>query len=191
MPNFYIIAGCNGAGKTTAAYNLLPNVFETIEFVNADEIAKGLSPFNAEALAFTAAKVMLERINSLLNENKSFAIETTLSGHTYLKYIELAKSKGYNIILFFVYLNSKELAIQRVTLRVSKGGHNIPKQIIERRYKKGIKNVQQYCNLVNDWYIYDNSNSLINWYKLVAKKVQNKLDIKNKEIYKKLINYDK
>jgi predicted ABC-type ATPase len=184
MPNLYIIAGCNGAGKTTAAYNLLPNVFETVEFVNADLIAQGISPLNIEGAAFAAARIMLERIEDLLSENKSFAIETTLSGHTYLKYIEQAKQKNYAITLFFVYLNSIALAKERVALRVSKGGHNIPAETIERRYKKGLANFKQYAALVDDWYIYDNSTYQNNGYDLIAYKEENKLEIINFEIYK-------
>jgi predicted ABC-type ATPase len=184
MPNLYILAGCNGAGKTTAAYNLLPNVFETVEFVNADEIARGLSPLNAESVAFAAARIMLERVEHLLQENKSFAFETTLSGHTYLKYIEQAKTKGYTITLFFVYLNSIELAKQRVALRVSKGGHNIPTETIERRYKKGLVNFKQYAVLVDDWYVYDNSGEILDWYNLIAKNINGELEISNFDNYK-------
>ncbi len=100
MPTIYIIAGPNGAGKTTAAYTLLPDVFNTYEFVNADEIARGLSPFNFEGVTFQAARIMIERLYQLVKENKSFAFETTLSGLTYLPFIKDAKTKGYDIILF-------------------------------------------------------------------------------------------
>ena len=91
MPDIYIIAGCNGAGKTTAAYNLLPDVFNTVEFVNADEIARGLSPFNPEGVAFQAGRIMIDRIQQLITLQKSFALETTLSGLTYFKFITSAK----------------------------------------------------------------------------------------------------
>ena len=138
MPDIFIIAGCNGAGKTTAAYSLLPETFKTIEFVNADEIARGLSPLNVEGAAFQAGRIMLSRITQLIDENKSFAFETTLSGVTYIKFLKEAKLKGYGITFFFVYLNNTELAKSRVALRVSKGGHNIPKDVIERRYAKGL-----------------------------------------------------
>ncbi len=114
MPSLYIIAGCNGAGKTTAAYNLLPDVFKTLEFVNADEIARGLSPFNPEGVAFQAGKIMLERLKDLLSRKKSFAFETTLSSSTFLNFIQLAKSEGYDIILFFIWLNNVKLAKERV-----------------------------------------------------------------------------
>ena len=133
MPDIYIIAGCNGAGKTTAAYNLLPDVFNTVEFVNADEIARGLSPFNPEGVAFQAGRIMIDRIQQLITLQKSFALETTLSGLTYFKFITSAKEKGYGVVLFFVYLNSIQLAVSRVALRVSKGAHNILENVIGRR----------------------------------------------------------
>ena len=102
MPDIYIIAGCNGAGKTTAAYNLLPDVFKTVEFVNADEIARGLSPFNPSGVAFQAGRIMLERLALLTQDSQSFSFETTLSGNTYFPFIKNAKEKGYGITFFFV-----------------------------------------------------------------------------------------
>jgi len=102
MPTLYILAGPNGAGKTTAAYSLLPNVFETVEFVNADEIARGLSPLNVDSVAFQAGRIMLERLDYFIKEKKSFAFETTLSGLSYLKFIRLAKMSGFEITFFFV-----------------------------------------------------------------------------------------
>ena len=168
MPDIYIIAGCNGAGKTTAAYNLLPDVFRTVEFVNADEIARGLSPFNPEGVAFHAGRIMLERMSNLTKENKSFSFETTLSGLAYLKFITTAREKGYGIKFFFVYIKSFHLAIERVALRVIKEGHNIPPEVIERRYYKGLQNFSRYTAHANVWYLYDNSGSE---YELVAKSV--------------------
>lgn len=181
MPDIYIIAGCNGAGKTTAAYNLLPDVFKTVEFVNADEIARGLSPFNPEGVAFLAGRIMLERMGNLINENKSFSFETTLSGLAYLKFITTAWEKGYGITFFFVFINSFHLAIARVALRVSKGGHHIPPDVIERRYYKGLQNFSRYAAQANDWYLYDNSGSE---YKLVAKNVDKVEKIINFELFK-------
>jgi predicted ABC-type ATPase len=181
MPEIFIIAGCNGAGKTTAAYNLLPDVFKTVEFVNADEIARGLSPFNPAGVAFQAARIMLERLDQLVEENQSFSFETTLSGFTYLSFINKAKEKGYGITFFFVYLNSVELAIERVAIRVSKGGHTIPENVIRRRYDKGLHNFLMYAAVADDWYIYDNSGA---GYELVAKRVNNEEEIINFELFK-------
>lgn len=184
MPSIYIIAGCNGAGKTTAAYNLLPDVFRTIEFVNADEIARGLSPFNPEGVAFRAGKIMLQRLNELVTRKKSFAFETTLSGLTYLKFVQSAKLKGYDVTLFFIWLNNFELAKKRVAARVNKGGHNIPEDVIERRYNKGIKNFSKYLATSDDWYIYDNSGA---GYMLAAKSIAAQKDIFNFDVYNKLM----
>ncbi len=183
MPDIFIIAGCNGAGKTTAAYNLLPEVFKTVEFVNADEIARGLSPLNVEGVAFQAARIMIERIEQLITGNKSFSFETTLSGLSYLKFIKEAKEKGYGITFFFVYLNSAELAKSRVALRVSKGGHNIPDEVITRRYSKGINNFSKYALLADDWYLYDNSASD---YQLIAKNISGEKEISNFDLYNKI-----
>lgn len=181
MPDIFIIAGCNGAGKTTAAYNLLPGVFKTVEFVNADEIARGLSPFNQTGVAFQAGRIMLERLEQLIGENKSFSFETTLSGLTYLDFIRKAKEKGYGITLFFVFLNSVNLAKERVAIRVSKGGHSIPDEVIERRYFKGLDNFSKYATEANDWYVYDNSGKN---YELVATRENNEKKIINFEIFK-------
>jgi predicted ABC-type ATPase len=103
MPEIFIIARRNGAGKTTAAYNLLPQVFKTIEFVNADEIARGLSPFNVEGVAFKAGRIMLERIEQLIHENKNFSFETTLSGLSYLEIIKEAKQKNMALHFFCLF----------------------------------------------------------------------------------------
>lgn len=129
MSNLYIISGCNGAGKTTASYTILPEILGCREFVNADEIAKGISPFQPEKVSFLAGRIMLERINELLEQNTDFAIETTLTTLSYRKTIELAKRKGYQITLLFFWLNDVDLAIERVKTRVTEGSHNIPEEV--------------------------------------------------------------
>ena len=136
----YIIAGPNGAGKTTLSYTILPEIFDYDEFVNADEIAKGISPLNPEKAGIRAGRLMLQRIKELLNQEESFAFETTLSTKSYQGLIKKAKEQGYDITLLFLSLDSIELAINRVQIRVSEGGHNIPTEIIERRYFKGLTN---------------------------------------------------
>jgi predicted ABC-type ATPase len=158
MPDLYIIAGPNGAGKTTASMTILPDVLQIKEFINADAIAAGISPFNVESVAFQAGRIMLDRIDQLINEHKSFAFETTLSTRTYLKLIETAKAQGYTITLLFFWLKSAELAKYRVSKRVMLGGHNIPNDVIERRYFRGIHNLMNdFIHLCDNWGIYDNS----------------------------------
>ena len=156
--NLYIIAGCNGAGKTTASFTILPEILDCREFVNADEIAKGLSPFQPEKVSFEAGRIMLKRINELLLENENFAFETTLSTKSYKNKIIEAKEKGYRITLLFFWLQNIELAVERVKIRVSEGGHNIEPEIIARRYIRGVKNLFNiYLPIVDGALIFDNS----------------------------------
>ncbi len=156
--NLYIIAGCNGAGKTTASYTILPEIINCKEFVNADEIAKGLSPFQPETVAFEAGRIMINRINDLLENNETFSFETTLATRSYKNKILEAKEQGYTTILLFFWLDNVELAKERVKTRVVEGGHNIPEDVIERRYLRGIKNLFEiYLPIVDITLIFDNS----------------------------------
>lgn len=160
-PTLYIIAGCNGAGKTTASMVVLPEILNCREFVNADKIAKGLSPLNPEEVAIEAGRLMLERINLLISKNVTFAIETTLATRSYTKLIDKARAKGYNIILLFFWLPNPEMAKQRVAQRVASGGHNIPSDVISRRYQLGIDNLfDLYIPVVDTFSVYDNSNAM-------------------------------
>lgn len=189
--NLYIIAGCNGAGKTTASYTILPEIIECKEFVNADEIAKGLSPFQPEKVSFEAGRIMLNRINELLEDNESFAFETTLSTKSYRNKILKAKMQGYTITLLFFWLNNIELAKERVKIRVKEGGHNIPNDVIERRYLKGIINLFDiYLEIVDGTLIFDNSYGK---HELIAQKIEKEdLIIFDLEKYKQLKQfYDK
>ena len=156
--HLYIISGPNGAGKTTASYTVLPRILSCREFVNADEIAHGLSPFNPESVAIEAGRLMLLRIRELLQRNESFSIETTLSTRSYHRLVRQAHSQGYDVTLLYFWLQSPELAVQRVAERVSKGGHNIPTDIIYRRYYEGLRNLFEiYMPIVDTWIIADNS----------------------------------
>lgn len=179
-PNLYIIAGCNGAGKTTASFNILPEILSCKEYVNADEIARGISPFQPEKVAIEAGRIMLKRIDELLENNETFAFETTLATKSFESLITKAKSKGYNVNLIYYWLESVELAEMRVKTRVAEGGHNIPKDVIHRRYFRGIDNLfkiyHDICDLV---VVYDNSKNLP---ELIYKKnYNNDFEIYNKK----------
>ena len=161
MPNFsklYIIAGCNGAGKTTASFTILPEVLGCKEFINADEIAKGLSPFQPESVAVQAGRIMLARMDELLQKGETFAFETTLATKSYKQKIEWAQANGYEVTLLFFWLRNVTMAKERVAQRVAEGGHSIPSQTIERRYHNGIANLFAiYMDMVDICYIFDNS----------------------------------
>lgn len=160
-PILYIIAGCNGAGKTTASMSVLPEVLDCQEFVNADEIAKGLSPFKPEEVAIEAGKLMLQRIDVLLSRHVTFAIETTLATRSYKNLVKRAKESGYNVILLFFWLSSPEMAELRVAQRVASGGHNIPTDIVHRRYWAGLRNLFEiFVPIVDLWSLYDNTKEL-------------------------------
>ena len=156
--NLYIISGCNGGGKTTASYTVLPEILDCKEFVNADEIARGLSPFNPDSVAIEAGRLMLKRINELLERGETFSIETTLATKSYIHLVRRAQAKGYVVKLLFFWLNSPELALLRIAERVAKGGHNIPEPIARRRYVAGICNLfNLFMDEVDSWVIFDNS----------------------------------
>ena len=154
----YIIAGCNGAGKTTASFTILPEILGCKEFINADEIAKGLSPFQPESVAMQAGRIMLARMDELLQKGETFAFETTLATKSYKQKIEWAQANDYEVTLLFFWLDSPNMAKKRVAQRVAEGGHSIPSQTIERRYHNGIANLFAiYIDMVDICYIFDNS----------------------------------
>jgi predicted ABC-type ATPase len=153
-----ILGGPNGAGKTTTAQMLLPTEINIHEFVNADEIARGLSPFNAEGAAIAASRLMIDRMRSLVRDRRSFAFETTCSGRTHLRLLRRCKVEGWRLTLVYLWLPSPEAALDRVALRVRKGGHNIPHDVVIRRYWAGLTNMRHlYLPLVDVAVVYDNS----------------------------------
>lgn len=184
MKKLYIISGCNGAGKTTASYTILPEILNCKEFVNADEIARGLSPFKPEGANIQAGRLMLERIKYLLKSGEDFAFETTLATKSYTHFIKEAKILGYSVSLLFFWLNSPELAINRVKLRVAEGGHHIPEDMIRRRYDNGLKNLfNLYQSIVDQWMLIDNSGTP---YKLIAEAKSEFTNVINIETWGKL-----
>ncbi|NLJ83275.1 MAG: zeta toxin [Bacteroidales bacterium] len=182
MPNLYIISGCNGSGKTTASFTVLPETLACLEFLNADEIARGLSPLNPDKAAIEAGRMIIKRIDKLLPSKVDFAVETTLSTKVYAKTVEKAKEFGYKTTLIFFWLDSVDLAIERVKLRVVEGGHNVPQTTITRRYYSGIKNLfHLYMPICDYWMIFDNSKTQS---ELIAEGYKNKtIDIKNTITY--------
>ena len=158
MPRLYIISGCNGAGKTTASYSLLPEMLDCKEFVNSDEFAKSLSPFDPSKASIQASRYMLMKIRYLLKRQEDFAVETTLATRTLLKIVKNAQTAGYTVTLLYFWLNSPELAIERVRARVEVGGHNIPEETIRRRYQTGIYYFfNLYSPVCERWILADNS----------------------------------
>ena len=133
MPKLYIIAGCNGAGKTTASYAVLPEMLECHDFVNADEIARGLSPFNPASVSIEAGRLMRKRMDVLMSENADFAFETTLATRYYTRFIRMAQDRGYFVSLLYFWLPSPDQAVERVARRVAEGGHNVPPEVVRRR----------------------------------------------------------
>lgn len=183
--NLYIIAGCNGAGKTTASFTILPEILNCKEFVNADEIAKGLSPFQPEKVSFEAGRIMIKRINELLEINKNFAFETTLATKSYKTKVINAQSKNYTVTLLFFWLQNVDLAIERVKTRVMEGGHNIETEVVKRRYINGIKNLFDiYLSLVDEVLIYDNSGG--NPELIAEKNLESEITILNEVKFNKL-----
>ena len=158
MKKILIIAGPNGAGKTTFAKEFLPNEAACMEFVNADLIAAGLSPFQPDQVALTSARLMLQRIDKLVANGKNFAFETTLSTRCYLRLIPQWQAAGYTVKLSFLSLPDADFAIRRVHHRVLNGGHDIQVATIRRRYARGLKNLRdRYIGMVDEWSIYDAS----------------------------------
>lgn len=158
MPRLYILSGCNGAGKTTASYSLLPELLQCFEFVNSDEFAKSLSPFDPSAASVAASRYMLLKIRYLLDRRADFSIETTLATRSLVGIIEDAKKLGYSVTLLYFWLNSPELAVERVKARVEKGGHNIPEPVIRRRYVMGLSYFfDTYSPMADRWLLADNS----------------------------------
>lgn len=160
MPKLYIISGCNGAGKTTASYTILPELLECREFVNSDEFAKFLSPFDPSTASVGASRMMISKVHYLMDRGLTFSIETTLATRSLLGVVREAKNKGYTVQLLYFWLNSPELAIARIKLRVAAGGHNIADDVVRRRYYLGLQYLfDTYIPECERWLLVDNSNS--------------------------------
>jgi len=187
MPRLYIISGCNGSGKTTASYTLLPELFDCFQFVNSDEFAKSLSPFDPSAASISASRYMVLKIQYLLNRGQDFCIETTLATRSLMKTIEKAREAGYSVTLLYFWLNSPDLAITRVKARVAAGGHNIAEDVIRRRYVLGLKYFfNDYSHICDRWILADNSKTP---FTVVAEGDAHSTIIKNTDKYELIWNY--
>jgi len=154
----YIIAGPNGAGKTTFARTFLPKYADCKNFINADLIAQGMSPFSPEAAAMRAGRLMLSEIRFFAQRRATFAFETTLSGRSYLRLIRQLKRQGYKVHFFFLAVKTVDVALSRVRDRVLKGGHDVPETVIRRRFSRSIRNfLSEYRAIADSWYLFDNS----------------------------------
>jgi len=181
MPKMYIISGCNGSGKTTASYTLLPEMLECYQFVNSDEFAKSLSPFDPSAASIAASRYMLLKFRYLLNKRSDFSIETTLATRSLIKMVADAKSGGYEVTILYFWLNSPELAIARVKRRVEAGGHNIAEDVIRRRYNRGLTYLfNDYIPICDRWILADNSEAP---FTVVAEGSKTMVTVKDSEKY--------
>lgn len=182
-PTCYIIAGPNGAGKTTFAMKYLPKIAGCLNFINADEIARGLSPLNVEAVQLQASKIFLNAIEEKIRSRENFAFETTLSGKAYLQKIKQWKNDGWRVELFYLYLPNAEFSARRVEYRVKQGGHNIPADAIERRYPRSVANLFEYADVCDVTHCVDNSQREIS---LIFDVDANGVNIYNDTIYKQM-----
>lgn len=158
MPRLYIISGCNGSGKTTSSYSLLPEMLECRQWVNSDEFAKSLSPFDPAAASVRAGRYMLLKIKYLMGRGETFSIETTLATRTLIKIIRRAQDSGYEVTVLFFWLSSPQMALQRVKNRVAAGGHDIAEEVVKRRYYMGLEYLfNYYIPIVDHWILADNS----------------------------------
>jgi predicted ABC-type ATPase len=157
-PSIFIIAGPNGAGKTTVSKAVLRDTLGVREFVNADVIASGLSGFDPERAAFAAGRVMLTRLRELAAARESFAFETTLASRTFAPWLTTLKAEGWEIRILYVWVRSPDISVRRVLARVRKGGHDVPEDVVRRRYRRSIINFfSLYMPLAHSWQVYDNS----------------------------------
>jgi predicted ABC-type ATPase len=160
-PTIYLIAGCNGAGKTTFAKEFLPKEVKCLRFLNADEMARGLSPLDPSAGAVKAARLLLGEVHEAIRDGETFGLESTISGVTYVRLLRDAQRRGYAVKLFYLWLPSAEVAVRRVRERVRKGGHDVPAADVRRRFERSLRNLaRHYLPLADEWRILDNSGSL-------------------------------
>ena len=183
----YIIAGSNGSGKTTLASELLPT--KNLKFLNADEVAKEICPEHIESVKIQAGKIVLEKLDKLLKNKESFAIETTLSGKNHIKTIQKARNLGYQVILIYSYLDNPDFCKNRIKVRVLNGGHDVPHDDIVRRFYRSKENFWHiYKDMVDEWNLFYNGTSE---YILVAQYTNNDIQVFSENLYNEFIRGNK
>ena len=183
--NIYIIAGSNGSGKTTFAKKFLPDYVKCKNFINADLIAQGLSPFSPQVAAMKAGRLVLEQIQDFVRKNVDFAFETTLAGRSYIRLLKDIKTKKYYLHLFYLWIPTPELAIGRIKDRIASGGHDVPAQDVKRRFYRGTYNLFKYYKpLLNSWLLFDNSDSVP---RLIAEEKDGEITVRNKELFENIL----
>ena len=184
MPRMYIISGCNGSGKTTASYMLLPELLDCSEFVNSDEFAKSLAPFHPESAYVTASRYMLKKLQYLFIRREDFCIETTLATRSLIKMVRRAQDQGYFVTVVYLWLRSPEIAIQRVAARVEAGGHDVPPDVIRRRYYTGLQYFFDiYSPVCDKWMLVDNSDTEFN---IVAEGTRKGMTVRDLDLYQQI-----
>lgn len=184
-PNVYIIAGPNGAGKTTFAREFLPHYADCRNFINADLIAEGISPFSPEAAAVRAGRLMLDEIKLAMRRGEDFGFETTLSGRGHLNLVRQLKKRGYGVHIFYLWVPNVEVALRRIRERVSRGGHDIPGEVVRRRFQRSVRNfLIHYRPLADRWILFDNSEA---WLSVIARLELGNLRIFEAKRYNELI----
>ena len=184
MPRLFIISGCNGSGKTTASYTVLPGLLDCSEFVNSDEFAKSLSPFHPEAASIKAGRYMLEKTRYLFARREDFCFETTLATRSLLKIVRRAQDLGYFVTVLYLWLASPEVAIRRVAARVEAGGHDVPPDVIRRRYYAGLHYFfEDYAPACDKWILVDNTNDA---FTLVAEGSRKGMTVRDLDLYEQI-----
>ena len=184
-PAVYIIAGPNGAGKTTFAREFLPQYAECKNFINADLIAQGMSPFSPEAAAFQAGRLMLAEIQRLAKRRMDFGFETTLSGMAHLNLIRTLRTDGYAIHILYLWLPRVELALSRIKGRVLQGGHDVPSNVVRRRFNRSNENfLRRYAALADTWTLFDNSGAAP---LIIALQDRSGIHVLNVSVYNRLL----
>lgn len=185
MPECYIIAGPNGAGKSTFATEFLPNHVQCVNFINPDLIARGLSPFDPDLAFVRAARLVIEQIHSRIQNRDDFGFETTLAGRSYLSLVKSLIVQGYDVHMFYLWIPSPELGLQRIQQRVQAGGHDVPEADVRRRYRRTLRNLfSRYRQQLSTLHFFDNSTLEP---QLVFNEIQGQLTVLDQSLYQRIV----